>query len=152
MLVGPVEAPQAQLCECFLRNDSGKPWPEFRYEFYDVIFAGHVRSIEMLNDDSRHHFKDRARITRFDVETQWKGEQVDSVSIVAPDPMVQCDYPFDLGKRYLVYAYVDDRITLNGEPILRAWICEFFGTSPIKNAQENIVALDSLSAARGYSQ
>ena len=145
----PADSP-APMCECFLQNKSGKPWPEFRYDHYDVIFAGQVRTIEWLNDAPAAYPFHKSWIAHFDVEAQWKGERKERMEIVAPRPRTDCEYPFKSGKKYMVYAEFDERVQRNEAPILRAWICDFNGTGSFALGKHQIPVLDSLAAARGY--
>ncbi len=145
----PANTP-APRCECFLKNTSDKPWPEFRYDHYDVIFSGQVRTIEWLDDSPDGYPFNKSWIAHFDVDAQWKGARTDSMEIVAPRPHSGCEYPFKSGKKYMVYAVYDERVRRNDAPVLRAWICDFKGTGSFALGKHQIPVLDSLAATRGY--
>jgi len=86
---------RAMACDC---PRPGSPREELQR--VDAVFSGEVRSVN------------RERI-EFKVEKTWKGPRAKSISIQYEQS--DCTYVFDVGKKYLVYAY--------GKGILTTSIC-----------------------------
>lgn len=69
---------------------------------------------------------------KFDVEKSWKGDSVETLTVLTGYGGGDCGYGFEIGEKYLVYAY-------SSEGSLNANICS--RTAPLANAQEDLGAL-----------
>jgi hypothetical protein len=128
-----IVVPRADACSCAM---SGPPcqaaWST------DVVFAGVVRSIESV-DHPDLGGPYQARRVRFDVDRGFRGIASAVADVGTGTGGGDCGYRFEVGKRYLVYAWrsPDGRLTTG--------ICS--RTRPIEAAQDDLKYLASIPPA-----
>jgi hypothetical protein len=98
-----------------------------------AIFSGEVVAIGSVDSSG---FETWAEI-RFKVKESWKGEIVPEVSIWTPVGCCGCNYTFEVGQRYIVYAYQIQGGKLRTDSCTR--------TNRLKDAQQ-----DRRILGRGY--
>lgn len=91
-----------------------KPWEIMRDA--DAVFTGEVTAIDSIGVDTEELGTERLNVT-FDTMNIWKGLEKNPVSVQV-DTESLYEYDFEIGKRYLVYAYqlYGDRLTMVGCP------------------------------------
>jgi hypothetical protein len=126
-------------------------------EFSDEIFTGKVVKVEEYKNGQFVKIDNEEKASYplryyFEVERKWKGNQ-DSILIVGGDNW-SCDFWFDIGKRYLVYATRDtseeepidttaETIVIDiprindGKDILSTWLCSRTTHEPIGVLEKN---------------
>ena len=93
-----------------------------------AVFSGEVIDIsENGYVEEQYGYK-----VKFDVERSWKGDSVETLSVLTGYGGGDCGYGFEIGEKYLVYAY-------SSEGSLNANICS--RTTPLANAQEDLDTL-----------
>ncbi|MCA1625248.1 MAG: hypothetical protein LC768_03235 [Acidobacteria bacterium] len=122
-----------------------------------IIFSGKIAAAEWIpiveKNASGKEIKAEALLLKFAVDSWWKGKTKDEViwhttDIRYPDSGElklgsNCEYGFELGKKYLVYA-----VDLKGKLIAGA--CS--GTTRIENAEKDIKELQKLKVKERNSQ
>jgi hypothetical protein len=93
-----------------------------------TVFAGEVVDISENEDvGEQYGYK-----VKFDFERSWKGDSVETLTVLTGYGGGDCGYGFEIGEKYLVYAY-------SSKGSLNANICS--RTTPLANAQEDLDAL-----------
>ena len=87
-------------CSCRL-----PPPPQEALAQADAVFVGLVQ--ESVAQDVESAPGSRVAVT-FSVLRSWKGVEEPSVTVYTGANTAVCGYPFDVGRRYLVYATVSD--------------------------------------------
>ncbi|HSL21171.1 MAG TPA: hypothetical protein VK886_06515 [Vicinamibacterales bacterium] len=117
------QARPSQACFC---SASGPPCQH--YWAVDVVFAGTVRAIETIDVEMAGGTFPQ-RLVHFNVAAAYRNAAPGPLDVVTGQGGGDCGYRFEVGKRYLVYAY-------KREGRLLASICS--RTRPIENAQEDL--------------
>jgi hypothetical protein len=97
----------------------------------EAIFSGVVVDVA----ESADPYAPPGPVT-FDVEAAWKGVSGETAVVLGHEPGSSCDVGFEVGERYLVYAYLSGE---NGEGPLATNICS--GTKPLSSAGADLLAL-----------
>ena len=133
IILSPLLDNTALACGCPFQPD---PSPEemraARWKAFDdaaAVFSGKVIGLEENK-------------VRFKVEKIWKGDPVDEIKMVIQERgeggeyvATSCDYSYDVGERYVVYAY--------GTPAeLRTYVCS--RTRLLKNGDQEMKGLDEI--------
>lgn len=133
---------RAEACSC---AGSGPPcqavWS------VDAVFAGIVRAIEEIDHDELGA-PYRSKLVRFEIERSFRNATAGGVEIITAASGPACGYGFQVGKRYLVYAWK----TKGGR--LGTGLCS--RTRPLENAADDLQYLTSIpvtaTGARVYGR
>lgn len=110
-----------------------------------IAFIGTVTAVVETNEKYGKPIKGKARKITIKVDEIFKGTLPNE--IVTSDDGYLCDnYPFKLGKTYLIYS---PGVLENTENIVPVGLCS--GTAPIQNAQESINFLRQLKDGNTFS-
>ncbi len=124
IVVGLLAAPSAWACSCVRSS------PRQAMAWADAVFVGlvveTVRDAEDINEG--HLF------ATMEVGKVWKGNVGERVVVRTAPHSALCGFHFDKGKRYLVYAYV------NEDGVLSTNICS--RTNLLERAEEDLLALE----------
>jgi hypothetical protein len=74
--------------------------------------------------------------TTLEIEARWKGEEAKRVRVRTPWFAALCGFPFEHGKRYLVYAVIEDDGRLYTDACTR--------TKLLEQAEEEVMQLDRI--------
>lgn len=91
-------------CSCasaFLKTTLNQAVRE-AYKDSDAVFSGEVLKIDK-NPNSNF------AAVKFKVDKNWKGKNSSILSVRTAASSAECGYYFEIGKKYLVYAYRDNR-------------------------------------------
>jgi hypothetical protein len=101
-----IEIGTHEQCHC-----STNPTLESAYELAQIVFSGSVVERKILSYRSADgNFLTRAEKITIDIEKIWKGSlqrRIDLFHLIEENsekPVEKCDFPFEIGKEYLVYA------------------------------------------------
>ncbi len=121
-----------------------------------VVFSGKVISAKFLpiikKDTSGNNIKAENLVIKFAVDSWWKGKSKNEITLNTtqfryPDLSYGigsgCEYAFEIGKRYLVYA-------VNSKGQLTADECS--GTTTIERAKKDIQELQKLKSTKKNGQ
>lgn len=89
----------ARACDCVTPSTA-----TVGLEYADAVFIGSVISIEDYGYGKKSAFR---------VKQAWKGVPKEFVEIVTGSCTDPCNYKFDIGESYLVYAFKSDELTTN---------------------------------------
>lgn len=101
----------------------------------EAIFSGLVVDAAESTDPYAPPGPNPGPVT-FDVEAVWKGVSGETAVVLGHEPGSSCDVGFEVGERYLVYAYLSGE---NGDGPLATNICS--GTKPLASAGADLLAL-----------
>ncbi|HEY0462219.1 MAG TPA: hypothetical protein VGC97_24005 [Pyrinomonadaceae bacterium] len=87
-------------CSCALPSRSLEKQIAIAYEKSAAVFYGEV--VEITRDPEKFYVK-----VKFKVEKSWKNQIESEVVIQTGEGGGDCGYPFNIGQKYLVYAYGD---------------------------------------------
>lgn len=125
---------RALACDC---SGGANPCGFFRATG-GVAFIGTVTNVVEANEKYGQPIKGKARKITIKVDEVFKGSLPQEV--ITSDDGFRCDnYPFKLGKSYLIYS---KGILENTENIVPVGLCS--GTTPVENAQDSINFLRQL--------
>jgi hypothetical protein len=129
---------QALACTC---GGGANPCGFFRATG-GVAFIGTVTNVVDANEKYGQSIKGKARKITIKVDEVFKGSVPEE--IITSDDGFRCDnYPFSLGKSYLIYS---KGVLENTENIVPVGLCS--GTTPVKNAQDSINFLRQLKEGK----
>lgn len=127
---------QATACSC---KRGANPCGFFRASG-GIAFIGTVTNVVDANEKYGKPIKGKARKITIKVDEIFKGSLPEEIT--TSDDGYKCDnYPFKLGKTYLIYA---KGVLENTENIVPIGLCS--GTTPIENAQDSIIFLRQLKS------
>ncbi len=124
LVVGAVAAPPAGACTCV-----PNPPPREAFQQADAVFVGEVIGIEEIGGEFP------LRHVTLRVERPFKGVFVETVAVWTAQGEIGCGFPFEQGRRYLVYAH-------RAEDALHASFCS--RTARLEDARADLDALDAL--------
>lgn len=115
----------AQACSC---PTVGSTELELKWKLKELqaVFSGEVLEINKIPQS-------RDVSVKINVETVWKGLVLREVTINTPESSGACGYPFEVGKSYLVFASLDDKVNLTTGLCLR--------NKPVDEASEELKIL-----------
>ena len=120
-------------CDCIT---SGKPCHD--YWGAAAVFTGTVVYSSRINI-KRGEYEDTQRLVRFNIEQAFRGVRADEVEVMTGLGESDCGYGFQLGGRYLVYAYEDgDKLSTS--------ICS--RTRPLSEAADDLAYFRGLTTAK----
>jgi hypothetical protein len=99
-------------------------------EEMDAVFSGRVSRTARVRGPE--HWLE----TTFEIEGQWKGKEIKRLRVRTPWFAALCGFPFEHGKRYLVYALEEDDGRLYTNACTR--------TKLLDDAEEEILQLDRI--------
>lgn len=119
--------------------------PEFdrAYQYSDAIFLGDVLAIESAEPE----YYDAVWAT-FRVDAAWKGGPPATVRVLTATNVGACGFPFEVGKRYLVFAFAYGNGSWWGSPapgVLWTHLC--WRTHETWPEDPDLVALGPVSVA-----
>lgn len=95
-----------------------------------AVFEGHVLEV---SDAAANAQGDQRRTVRFNVVSQWKGAEDETLTLTTAGDGAQCGYGFTVGQSYLVYASAGEGGGLEVSLCSR--------TRPMSEAQEDLATL-----------
>lgn len=116
---------QSFACSCMMPADAVTSMQNS-----DSVFAGKVVNISN---------KDMINSVEFEVDTIWKGIEPTRITVETAEQSATCGYNFMQDEEYLVYAYNKQDGWL--------WVSLCSRTSSLKNAQDDVIALNREAAA-----
>jgi hypothetical protein len=126
-------ADKADACSCI---SSGPPCQG--YFQVEAVFAGTVQTISPV--EGTPDSPNRGRVVVFAIERAFRGVQGTTAEITTGMGGGDCGYPFEVGERYLVYAYREKEASRLGTGICTR-------TRPIADAAEDLRYIEGLPAA-----
>lgn len=120
-------AERSLACSCLFTDEPPETKVQKAYNESAAVFSGEVTGIE---PDGEFNFSVRIKTARI-----WKGADMENVVIHTPRQSAMCGYNFEVGKKYLVYAY-------RAEDGLSTSICS---RTAIFEGNEDVGYLDKLS-------
>jgi len=99
-------------------------------EEMDAVFSG--RATRTARVRGPEHWLE----TTFEIESHWKGQEVKRVRVRTPWFAALCGFPFEHGKRYLVYAVIEEDGRLYTDACTR--------TKLLEHAEDEVLQLDRI--------
>jgi hypothetical protein len=94
-------------CSCLISSKSVKKQVKKAYKDSNAIFSGEV--IEIRDDVEEGMILVKLKVAEF-----WKGDLQEEITITTYRESTMCGFIFEVGKKYLVYAYgLKDNFTTN---------------------------------------
>jgi hypothetical protein len=78
-----------------------------------AVFVGTVLEVGNIPQVARGYEGSKLYPIKFRVTSSWKGIKTSEIVILS-NQLIVCGFIFQTGEKYLVYAYDDDRVVLNG--------------------------------------
>ena len=134
LIMLPLTANSAFACQCLERQP-----PCADYWQADAVFVGSVTEISPSFDDFESSVRTKNRRVRFSLEKSYRG--VDGSEVVLDNWINSCEYQFEIGKKYFVYAYRNtEENTLGTQGCSR--------TTAVSNATEDLAYIQAFSEGK----
>jgi hypothetical protein len=122
-----------QGCVCFERQP-----PCADYWRAAAVFRGTVKDISPPFENAQRAISTTTRAVRFSIEQSYRGVEVDEIELI--DQISDCEYQFETGKTYFVYAYRNPDHTLETNGCSR--------TTEISHASDDLAYVRELSEGK----
>jgi hypothetical protein len=91
-------------CSCMISDEPLETQIKKAFDGSEAVFSGEVVSVEPKDEDTLS--------IKFKTSQVWKGEESEEFTINTANQSAMCGYYFEVGKKYLVYAYQSGEVLM----------------------------------------